>query len=106
MRILLYRDKKTNKIVSYDDLVGRRTVTQEMIDKYNSNEKYDKYAELVELKEDSVAYYFCNLKIQSKKDYYEDLRNLEEQLRDIASDIDDRLSELEDMCEENENERN
>lgn len=102
MKILLYRDKKTNKIVSYDNLEGRGIVTQEMIDKYNSEEKYDRYAELVELEEDSVAYYFCNLKIQSKKDYYEDLRKLEEQLRDIASDIDDRLSDLEDMCEENE----
>lgn len=102
MKVLLYRDKKTNKIVSYDDLIGRGTVTQEMIDGYNSNEKYDKYAELVELEEDSVAYYFCNLKIQRKKEYYEDLRNLEEQLRDIASDIDDRLCMLEDMCEENE----
>ena len=101
MKILLYRNKKTNKIFSYDDLIGRGTVTQEMIDKYNSHDAYDKYAELVELEEDSVAYYFYNLKIKSKKDYYEDLRNLEEQLRDIASDIDDRLCRLEDMCEEN-----
>ena len=104
MKIVLYRNKKTNKIVSYDDLAGRGTVTQEMIDKYNSNEKYDNYVEMVELKEDSIAFYFFNLKTQKIKDYYEDLRNLEEQLRDIANDIDDRLSEFEDLCEEQENE--
>lgn len=100
MKIILYRNKETKKIVSFDDLIGRGKVTQEMIDSYNSNEKNDQYVELAEIEEDSVAYYFFNLKIQSRKEYYEDLRNLEEQLRDIASDIDDRLSYLEDLCEE------
>ena len=99
MKVIIYRDKQTNKIVSYDDLVGRGKVTQNMIDSYNSNDKNDRYVEMVDLQEDSVAYYFYNLKIQSKKEYYEDLRNLEETLRDIASNIDDRLYDLEKLCE-------
>jgi hypothetical protein len=100
MKVIIYRNKETKKIVSYDDLTGRGKVTQEMIDNYNSNDKYDKYVEIVDLEEDSVAYYFYNLKIQSKREYYEDLRNLEDTLRDIASNIDDRLSTLEDLCKE------
>ena len=98
MKVIIYRNKQTNKIVSYDEM--RKGVTQELVDKYNADEKCDKYVEIIDLEEDSVAYYFYNLKIQSKKDYYEDLRNLEDTLRDIASNIDDRLSSLEELCEE------
>jgi hypothetical protein len=104
MKVILYRDKETKKIVGYDDLVGRGKVTQEMIDNYNSNDKCDRCVELVDIEEDSVAYYFYNLKIQSKREYYEDLRNLEDTLGYIASNIDDRLSIIEDLCKEQEEE--
>lgn len=102
MKIIIYRNKQTNKIVSYDEM--RSGVTQDVVDKYNSNDSIDKYVEIVELEEDSLAYYFYNLKIQNKLDYYNDLRDLEETLRDIASNIDDRLSQIEDLCKEKGNE--
>lgn len=102
MEVIIYRNKKTNKIVSYDEM--RSGVTQEKVDKYNSNDSIDKYVEIVELEEDSIAYYFYNLKIKRKLDYYNDLRDLEETLRDIASNIDDRLSQIEDLCKEKSNE--
>lgn len=102
MKVIIYRNKQTNKIVSYDEM--RKGITQENVDKYNANPNYDKYVEIVDLEEDSVAYYFYNLKIQSKKDYFNDLRNLEDTLRDIASDIDDRLSEIERLYKEETNE--
>lgn len=102
MKVIIYRNKKTNKIVSYDEM--RVGITQDNVDKYNANPNYDKYVEIVDLEEDSVAYYFYNLKIQSKKDYFNDLRNLEDTLRDIASDIDDRLSEIERLYKEETNE--
>ena len=99
MEVIIYRNKETNKIVSYDEM--RKGITQENVDKYNANPNYDKYVEIVDLEEDSIAYYFYNLKIQSKREYYEDLRNLEDVLRDIVSNIDDRLSTIEDLCKEN-----
>ena len=98
MKVIIYRNKETNKIVSYDEMT--KGITQENVDKYNANPNYDEYVEIVDLEEDSIAYYFYNLKIQSKREYYEDLRNLEDTLRDIASNIDDRLSTIEDMCKE------
>jgi hypothetical protein len=103
MKVIIYRNKETNKIVSYDEM--RQGVTQENVDKYNANPNYDKYVEIVDLQEDSIAYYFYNLKIQRKIEYYNDLRNLEDTLRDIASNIDDRLSEIKELCKEQQNER-
>lgn len=103
MKVIIYRDKQTNKIVSYDEM--RNGVTQENVDKYNANSKYDRYVEIVDLQEDSIAYYFYNLKIQSKLDYYNDLRDLQDRLSDIESEIDNRLYELEELCKEQENER-
>lgn len=102
MKVIIYRNKQTNKIVSYDEM--REGITQDNVDKYNANPNYDKYVEIIDLEEDSVAYYFYNLKIQRKKDYFNDLRNLEDALRDIASDIDDRLSEIERLYKEETNE--
>ena len=102
MKVIIYRNKQTNKIVSYDEM--REGITQDNVDKYNANPNYDKYVEIIDLEEDSVTYYFYNLKIQSKKDYFNDLRNLEYALRDIASDIDDRLSEIERLYKEETNE--
>ena len=102
MKVIIYRNKQTNKIVSYDEM--REGITQDNVDKYNANPNYDKYVEIIDLEEDSVAYYFYNLKIQSKKDYFNDLRNLEDALRDIASNIDDRLSEIERLYKKETNE--
>ena len=102
MKVIIYRNKQTNKIVSYDEM--REGITQDKVDKYNANPNYDNYIEIIDLEEDSVAYYFYNLKIQSKKDYFNDLRNLEDTLRDIASDIDNRLSEIERLYKEETNE--
>lgn len=105
MRIVVYRDRETKNITQHHKFTD--ACTDGNIKAWNENPNNNTFVEVVELEENSVAYYFFNLKIQSRKDYYEDLRNLEEQLRDIASDIDDRLSKLEDLCyiEEKENER-
>jgi hypothetical protein len=53
------------------------------------------FVEIVDLEEDSVAYYFYVLKTRSIKDYIEDLRNLEEAISDISYEIDSRLCEVE-----------
>lgn len=89
MKLIIYRDRQTKKIKSYDDF--RNGVTDEIVKAYNENSKYDTFAEIVELKEDSIAYFFHTMKSISINDEIESLRNLEEDLRELASDIDDRL---------------
>lgn len=98
MKLVIYRKKDTKKICNFHEL--RPNITQEMLDSYNTNEKVDNFAEIVELEEDSVAYYFYNLKTTSIKDYADDLRNLESSISDIARDIDDRLYEFDRMMRE------
>lgn len=93
MKLVIYRDKKTKKITNYHEM--RPNITQEQIDLFNANEHMTSFVEVVELEEDSVAYYFYTLKTREMQDYINDLRNLEEAISDISYAIDSRLSEVE-----------
>lgn len=99
MKLVIFRKKDTNEITGYQEL--NNTITQENVDAYNSD-SYPNKAEIVDLKEDSVAYYFYKLKAIERKGYYEDLRDIESTLRFIESNIDDRLSKIEHLCMEEE----
>lgn len=57
-KIVIYRDKKTNDIVSFHDY--NEKCTPDNIQKYNSNENWKSTAEVIELNE--IAEYFYNLK--------------------------------------------
>lgn len=93
MKLVIYRDKKTKKITHHHEM--RPNITQEQIDLFNANEHMMSFVEVVELEEDSVAYYFYTLKTRKMQDYINDLRNLEEAISDISYAIDSRLSEVE-----------
>ena len=95
MKVIIYRNKKTNKIVGVEEAIG--SVTQENLDNYNSKDCYDKYVEFHELQENGVAYYLFKADVQRKQDYCTDMRNLEEMISDLATTIDYRLSKIERM---------
>ena len=95
MKVIIYRNKKTNEIVGVEEAIG--SVTQEMLDNYNSKDCYEKYVEFDELQENGVAYYLFKAQIQSKQDYCKDMRNLEEMISNLAYTLDHRLSEIERM---------
>ena len=83
----------------------RPNITQELVESFNANKNYDNFVEIVELEEDSLAYYFYTLKTNSIKSYADDLRDLESMIRDIANDIDNRLYEFDRMMREEKQEK-
>ena len=89
MKLVIYRDKETSKIVNFHE--WKEGCTEEALKGHNENPKSTNFAEYVELEENSIAYYFYTLKIRSIKDEAESLRDLEYQIRDIANEIDSRL---------------
>lgn len=101
MKLIIYRDKATNKIISHHNFI--ETFTDEMIQKYNENDNCNRKAECVEFKEDSLAYYFYWLKINTANTEAENLRCLMSDLQDIANRIDDRLYDFDRLREENGN---
>lgn len=60
MKIVIYRDKTTNKITNYHPANDK--CTEETLRVYNENEKYPTKAEFAELEENSIAYYFYTMK--------------------------------------------
>ena len=98
MKLVIYRDKKSKKITNFHEL--RPNITQEQIDLFNANEHMTTFVEIVDLEEDSVAYYFYSLKTSQIEESAEDLRDLESRISDIARDIDNRLYEFDRMMRE------
>jgi hypothetical protein len=103
MKLVIYRDRETKEIKQFHDF--RPACTDENIKAWNENPKYDTFVEVVELEENSLAYYFYTMKTRNIKDEIESLRMLEDDLRDLASEIEDRLYSIEKAIEENDNER-
>lgn len=101
MKIAIYRDKATKSITNYHEF--RESITQAQVDAFNAKSENPTFVEIVELEENSVAYYFYTLKVRQIESYFEDLRNLEESISDIFYAIDSRLSELERFVKEQEN---
>ena len=93
MDLVIYRDKKTNEILNFHDV--KPNCTQDAINNYNNNESHPTYAKIEHIEETSLAYYFYKLKTCSIRQYYEDLRDLENRIGDIASEISDRLDNIE-----------
>ena len=89
MKLVIYRDKKTNQIVNFHEVY--KNCTDEAIKAYNDDEKVPDRAEIVDLEEDSLAYYFYTMKTKQIQDEAEDLRELMDDLTDISNRIDDRL---------------
>ena len=89
MKLVIYRDKKTNKIVNFHEMT--QNITAEKVQAYNDNEKNTNRAEIVELEEDSLAYYFYTMKTKQIQEEADDLRGLMNDLQDIADRIDSRL---------------
>lgn len=89
MKLVIYRDKETNKISHFHE--ATKACTEEAIELYNKNLRTPSYAELIDLDENGIAYYFYTLKTNSIKDEAEKLRDLEDRIRDIANEIDSRL---------------
>lgn len=87
MKLVIYRDRATNKITSSHEVT--KACTEELICNYNSNSNNPYYVQIVEL--DDVAEYFYTGHKARIEDEAENLRDLEETLRDIANRIDDRL---------------
>lgn len=101
MKLVIYRNKETNKIENFHEATAG--CTEEALKKYNEDPKTTNHAEYVELEENSLAYYFYTLKTKSIKEEAESLRDLEQQIRDIANDIDNRLYEFDHWFEEERN---
>lgn len=89
MKLVIYRDKVKNQIVYFHEL--NKNITDEKVKAYNDNEKSINRAEIVDLDEDSLAYYFYTLKTKQIQEEADDLRNLMNDLQDIADRIDNRL---------------
>lgn len=89
MKLVIYRDKETNKIVYFHEMT--QNITDERVKAYNDNEKNDRRAEIVDLEEDSLAYYFYTIKSKQIQEEADDLRDLMNDLQDIADRIDSRL---------------
>lgn len=87
MKLVIYRDKKTNKITTYHEVTAN--CTDEVIENYNNSDKHNYWVEIVEL--DEIAEYFYKGETRSIKDEAENLRDLMNDLTDIANRIDDRL---------------
>lgn len=89
MKLVIYRDKQTNKITNAHELNAQ--CTEENLRAYNETEKYTTKAEFVELEEDSLAYYFYTMKTTRIKQEAENLRDLMDDLESLASSIGQRL---------------
>lgn len=89
MKLIIYRSKETGVIVDYHEMTNY--CTEDKLRAFNKNEKNTLKVELVELEENSIAYYFYSLKTRQIKDEAEDLRDLADDLQAIANRIDDRL---------------
>lgn len=87
MKLVIYRDKQTNKITMYHEV--NENCTDEVIEAYNNSDIHNNKVEIVEL--DEIAEYFYTGKIRSIKEEAEDLRGLMNDLTDIANRIDNRL---------------
>ena len=87
MKIVIYRDRRTNKIVSYHEV--NEYCTEEALKNYNNNENNPNKAKIVEL--DEIAEYFYTLKTRTIKEEAEDFRDLMDDLQSLANRIDDRL---------------
>lgn len=87
MKLVIYKDKKSNKITMYHEVTA--TCTTEALQRYNDIESHKSKAEIVEL--DEIAEYFYTLKMASIKDEAENLRDLMDELSSIANRINDRL---------------
>ena len=102
MKIVIYRDKKTNEIKSYH--AANKECTEENLNAFNSNINHVAYAEFAELEENSIAYYFYNLKTTTIEQEYSNLRDLQNSIESIANDLDYRLDEIERYIETNKEE--
>lgn len=98
MKLVIYRDKKTNEIKNYHGVNSR--CTEENLKSYNEDDKYDTKAEFVELEEGSVAHYFYELKTTEIESEKEGLRDLQDTLDSISNTIDNRLYNLDRILEE------
>lgn len=103
MKLVIYRSRQTQKIKQFHDF--KPVCTDENIKDWNKNPRYDTFVEVVELEENSLAYYFYTyaMKTRNIEDEIESLRMLEDGLRDLASEIEDRLYSIEQAIKENEN---
>lgn len=98
MKIVIYRDKETNKITNHHPVNDK--CTEEALRAYNENEKYPTKAEFAELEENSIAYYFYTMKTTTIKQEAENLRDLQDDLERITHRIDDRLYDFDRWFEE------
>lgn len=103
MKIVIYRDKETNEVISYH--AANEKCTEENLNAFNSNIKHTAYAEFVELEENSVAYYFYKLKTTTIEQEYLNLRDLQNSIDSIANDLDYRLDKIERYIESNKKEQ-
>ena len=87
MKLVIYRNKQTNKIVMYHEV--RPSCTEEALHTFNNDESQKNKAEIVEL--DDIAEYFYTLKTCAIEEEAENLRDLMNELESIANRIDDRL---------------
>lgn len=95
MKLVIYRDKETQKITSYHEVTAK--CTDEALQRYNSDEKQKTTAEIVAL--DEIAEYFYTLKTASIENEAETLRDLMSDLRAISDRIDERLYEFDNWFE-------
>jgi hypothetical protein len=97
MKLVVYRDKQTNKIKSYHEC--SKKVTDEMVQSINENPEGTVFVEIVEIEEDSLCYYFYTLKIIEREDYYLRLRSLERDIQDLRDLIRNELDEINELYE-------
>lgn len=98
MKLIVYRDKKTNQITNWQGFVAY--CTDGALKSYNENEKCPTTAEVVDLAEDSIAYHFYAMKTAQIKDEAENLRDLRGKLESVIDRIDDRLRDFDEWFEE------
>lgn len=96
MKLVIYRNKETNKITLYHEV--NSNCTAEALQRYNADEKQKTRVEIVEL--DEIAEYFYTLKTRTIKDEAEALRDLMNDIENIANQIDDMLYDFDRWFEE------
>ena len=103
MKIVIYRDKTTNAIKNFH--VANDKCTEDNLRSYNETEKYPTKAEIVELEDDSLAYYFYQMKTTTIEQEAENLRDLMGDLEDLANRIDSRLYDFDRWFKEEKGEK-
>ena len=94
MKLVIYRDRNTLEIKNFHEY-REKYCTEAAITAWNKNTKKGTYVEVVELEENSIAYYFYTLIKRTTQDRTDRLRRIADDFREFTSQIENFIFSLE-----------